>query len=223
MMTEASLKTGPRRVTARVTTALAALLVAATAMSVASGSALAGRAAYGLNPRFVGSSDHGGAPLEMSRELEAATTYMTAAEMQETIAGLTGFSHPAFERYADVIGRYDPVTGRRTADRPSLVSVLFMQQIALSIADFVVEREMFLDDDERLVFSRIDLAASPDDAALQTFVDALHTRWLGQPPGAPTMAVMTRNFRAVETAQGVPAAYGRVLALLLQHGGLYFY
>ena len=212
-------KTGSRARAARMAAAAAALMLGWGAVA---GAAQA-RPAYGLNPRFVGAASHGAVPLEMSRELEAATTYMTAAEMQATIAGLTGFSHPAFDRYADVLGKFDPATGRRTSDRPSLVSVLFMQQIALSIADSVVEREMFLDDDERLVFSHVDLATTPDDATLQTFVDALHTRWLGLPAGAPTMAIMTRNFRAVEQAKGVPAAYGRVLALLLQHGGLYFY
>ena len=129
----------------------------------------------------------------------------------------------AFDKYADVLGKYDPATGARTTDKPSLLAILFMQQIALSVADYVLEREMFLDDGERVVFGHVDLSTSPAEGALDTFLDALHTRWLGWPVGAQTLAVLHGQFRQLETAQGTPAAYGRVLALLLQHGGLYYY
>src|SRR4051794_9246925 len=103
-------------------------------------------AAFGQAPVFVGVPGRDWAPPEMSRRWDASLTYMTAPEMQTTIAALTGYAHPAFDRYADVLGRYDPATGRRTTDRPSLLGVLFMQQIAASVAADVVEREAFLDD-----------------------------------------------------------------------------
>ena len=172
-------------------------------------------------PVFVGGGHT--AALTPDRTRSAAATYMTAMEMQSRVAGLTGFSHPAFASYADVLGKYDPLTGRRTADRPSLVAVLFMQQIAESVASNVVEREEFLDDSERYVFNGVDLAASPSSEALRAFVAGLHTSWLGQAPGATTLRILTDNFRGVENTKGPAAAYGQVLSLLLQHGGLYFY
>jgi hypothetical protein len=181
------------------------------------------RSAYGLNPRYVGVPGRDWARPEMSRQPEATVTYMTASEMQAEVAGITGYAHPAFDKYADVLGKYDPATGARTTDKPTLLAILFMQQIALSVADYVIEREMFLDDDERVVFAHVDLATSPADAALDTFLDALHTRWLDLPVGPQTLAVLHGQFRQIEAAHGTPAAYGRVLALLLQHGGLYYY
>lgn len=183
-------------------------------------------AALWTAPAFVGTVPTfvGGAPRLSSPRIETvAFTYMTADEMRSKVASLTGFDHAAFELYADVLGRYDPVTGLRTNDRPTLISVLFIQKVAGQVADAVLERELFLDDEERIVFRGIDLAASPEDDALSTFLASLHGAWLGLPPSGTTLNALSAAFREAEGAQGPAAAYRGVVASLLEHGGLYYY
>lgn len=154
---------------------------------------------------------------------EKSYTYMTASEMQSRVLSLTGFYHPAFEVYADVLGRFDPNTGLRTTDRPSLLSVLFMQQISSSVGQRVIEREIFLDDAERIVFSGIDLTTSPDDVNLNECINGLIFNWLGVTASETALSALRQGFRAAE-AQGSPGAgYEWLLAMLLNHGGLYYY
>ena len=161
--------------------------------------------------------------LATSAAENAGLSYMTAEEMQAKVFRLTGFQHPAFDQFADVLGRYDPATGLRTVDRPTLVSVLFMQKVAGQVADMVLERETFLSDDERVVFVGVDLAQSPDDAALAAFIARLATRWLAWPLGDASAAQMAAVFRRAEPDRGTPAAYRDVIASCLEHGGLYYY
>jgi len=181
-------------------------------------------AALWATPAFVSPTFVGGVPrLVTPRVHELAFTYMTADEMRSKVASLTGFDHAAFELYADVLGRYDPVTGLRTNDRPTLISVLFIQKVAGQVADAVLERELFLDDEERIVFRGIDLAASPDDDAMVAFLASLHGAWLGLPLSSTTANALAAAFRESEGASGTAAAYRGVVASLLEHGGLYYY
>jgi hypothetical protein len=173
-------------------------------------------------PVFVGRAAHfvfHAPPMRRSLSL----TYMTADEMQSKVVSLTGFLHPAFDAYADVLGRYDSRTGLRTNDRPSLISVFFMQNITMAIADSVVEREIFLDDSERIVFSGADLLTSPDDSKLTTAIDGLFVRWLGSSASPEALVQLQIGFRRTEAANNVPAAYKWLLSMLLRHGGLYYY
>ena len=192
---------------------LVGLLLALTVSGPLSG-------AGGLEPRFVGWQ--ASTSPRMCSEA-APLTFMTAKEMQASVIGLTGFFHPAFDSFADVLGKFDQTTGQRTVDRPSLVGALLMQQIGTSIAACVVERELFLSDDERIVFTGIDLAASPSDEQLASFLSDLHQRWTAMVPGSESLAVLKNRFRSVEAATGTPDAYGGVVALLLQHGAVYYY
>lgn len=186
--------------------------------------ALAGGSPLELTPQFVSPQLRSPPPVAMSRARQPRSfAYMTAYEMQSTIAALTGFLHPAFELFADVLGRDDPVTGRRTTDRPSLAGVLFMKQVAMQIAAYVIEREAFLEDDERIVFGGVNLETSPSDAVLDSTIDLLHARWLGTLPYPESARLLREGFRAAESSSGTPAAYAVLVALLLQHGALYFY
>lgn len=184
------------------------------------------RSVESLAPVFVGLAP-GDPPLNQSRlptgDLEMAFMYMTAAEMKSKVRSLTGYLHPAFDTYADVLGRYDPRTGQRTNDRPTLVTVFFMQKIADAVAEAVVAREIFLDDQERIVFQGVDLTASPTDDELTRLVERLYARWLNAPVGAAALSPLIAGFRADEQAGGVEAAYRGLTALMIRHGGLYYY
>jgi hypothetical protein len=169
-------------------------------------------------PVFVGARSAPTPP-----KLHAVATFMVAAEMKAKVASLTGYEHPAFDHYADVLGKYDPVSGRRTVERPSLVGVFFMRQIAASLATVVVRRERFLDDGERLVFGGVDLDASPSDDGLARALGDIYERWLGATPSADAAATLATQFRAAEARGGVGAAYEHILGVFLQHGGLYYY
>lgn len=175
-------------------------------------------------PYFVG-HDRASAYQSLLRRqsFRIATTYMTAEEIQTTVAALTGYLHPAFIQFSDVLGRFDPLTGRRTTDQPSLISVLFMKMIATQIAAYVVERELFLDDAERIVFNSLNLDSSPPDSDLDGFIQSLHARWLVEAPGPRTIQILHDEFRKEEGEKGPAAGYAAVVAVLLQHGALYYY
>lgn len=173
-------------------------------------------------PIFVGAA-FGEAPGQRSAVPELVLGYMTAPEMQAKVARLTGYLHPAFSAFGDVLGRLDPRTGLRTNDRPSLVTVFFMQKIAESVAASVIRREMFMDDEERIVFGGVDLGRSPTDAELANVIDGLFVRWLGTSPGAAAMAATSSAFRRAEAGATPMAGYGAVVALMVRHGGLYYF
>jgi hypothetical protein len=195
----------------------------AVTLDLQASSAARDQAALSARPVFVGRGQVAIRPQASLRSPMHTYTYMTAFEMQSTVVSLTGFLHPAFEAYADVLGRFDPVTGLRTNDRPSLISVFFMQKIAGALASAVIERELFLDDEERIVFQCVDLEAEPDDAALASLVDAMHTRWLGSPADAETVSELIAGFRGASAARGPTAGYEWLVSMLVRHGGLYYY
>lgn len=179
--------------------------------------------ALNMQPRFVGlESDD--VPLNQSIQPEMLYSYMTASEMQSKVRSLTGYIHPAFIVYADVLGRYDSTTGLRTNDRPSLITVFFIQKIADSVATAVLQRELFLDDDERIVFKGVDLSVTPSNQDLENVIVGLNERWLGQTPGTVTMTQLEAGFRQVEQAAGDSvAAYTWLTGMMIRHGGLYYY
>ncbi len=180
-----------------------------------------------MKPRFVGTKrfdtlNHALSPSELFVK-NHSYSYMTASEMQSKIASLTGFVHTSFDTFADAIGRFDPKTGLRTNDHPSLVSILFMQKISASIAEAVVEREIFLDDDERIVFSKVDLIASPNDFVIKDFVQTMLIRWLGEESSAASVGRLINGYRVVEKSKTPTDAYKWLLSMLIRHGGLYYY
>jgi hypothetical protein len=152
----------------------------------------------------------------------AADAYMTALEMQSTVALLTGFLHPDFETFASSLGTIDSVTGRRTTDRPSLVAVLFFRRVSAEIAAAVVERESFVDDDERIVFGGVDLGRSPTDSELQNFLARIYEGWLGIAIGQDNLTLLAGLYRQRERTAKSTAAYQTLVEVLLQHGSIYY-
>ena len=175
-----------------------------------------------LRPRFVGLLP-GETPVNQSTEFELSFAYMTASEMQSKVRSLTGYLHPAFDIYADVLGRFDPRTGLRTNDRPSLVTIFFMQKIADTLATAVIEREIFLDDAERIVYQGVDLAVSPSEGGLASLIESLYGRWIGQACGPLALAEIEAGFRREEGTGGPVGAYRWLTGMMIRHGGLYYY
>jgi hypothetical protein len=150
-------------------------------------------------------------------------SYMTAGEMQQKIVAITGFLHRDFDTYADVLGRWDPRSGTRTADRPSLVSFLFIKKISRSVADAVIEREVFLDPDERVVFRNTDFSRSPTDSEIESAISVIYQNWLQLPIDADILDSLSQDFRSKEHQAGFIEAYTTLIEVLLQHGAIYYY
>ena len=152
----------------------------------------------------------------------AADSYMTAQEMQSTVALLTGFLHPDFETFASSLGTIDGQTGSRTTDRPSLVAVLFFRRVAADIAAAVIERETFVDDEERIVFGGVELSRSPTDGELNSLIQRTYEAWLGSAVGQANLVLINGLFRQRERSATTIAAYQSLVEVLLQHGGIYY-
>ena len=204
----------------------AAALLTIVIAAAPSAHAAAAPATFG-RPIFVGA-----APVARSLDLNrhhGLLGFMTAAEMKDRLASITGYEHPAFDLFADVIGRYDPTSGARTNDRPTLVTILFLKRIASEIAAAVLAREAFLDDAERIDFRGVDFAAAVDDASLDLIDRSFFSAWLGYEAGTEELASLRAAFHAAyavtagdDTEKNV-AGYTALLALALQNGGLYYY
>lgn len=141
--------------------------------------------------------------------------FMTADEMRQRVAELTGYNHQGFYAFADALGRFDPISGARTNDRPTLITVLILRRISSEIADAVVDRERFLDDGERLVFRGIDLDQAPDEAQTDALAAELFKSWLGYEL-LPHEAVLFREARQ-------NGGYKAILELMLQNAALFYY
>lgn len=152
-----------------------------------------------------------------------ALSYMTAPEMKQKVRNVTGFLHSDFDTFADVLGRWDPQSGTRTADRPSLVSFLFLKRIGANVATAVMKRETFLDPEERTVFRHTDFASSPNDNELANVIIGLYENWLSTPIDNESLQELSDEFRARENDSGQIAAYQWLVEILMQHGGLYYY
>lgn len=204
------------------------ILVAACTMLQTSGKAAAARRNLDSTlVTFVGSKGLDGVT---SREASAgrnqpffALSYMTAAEMKQKVRNITGFLHSDFDTFADVLGRWDPRSGTRTADRPSLVSFLFLKRIGANVASAVLKREVFLDPEERTVFRHTDFAVSPTDDELVNVISGLYENWLATPLDGETQQELNAEFRTRENESGQIAAYQWLVEILMQHGGLYYY
>lgn len=181
----------------------------------------------GPDIRFVGNAETVGfetAEFTSLRHSEHfALSYMTAAEMKQKVRAVTGFLHSDFDTFADVLGRWDPRSGTRTSDRPSLVSFLFIKRISANVAQAVLKREVFLDPEERTVFRHTDFSASPTDDELANVVTGLFESWLTTAIDAESLQELTDEFRLQENTAGQIAAYQWLVETLMQHGGLYYY
>jgi len=149
-------------------------------------------------------------------------SYMTAEQMQARITALTGYEHPDFITFGDILGRNDPASGTRTNTEPSVLSILMLLKIATDIATMVVEREIFLGDQGRMVFAGIDLERAPEGEALSNFLSELYQRWLNTPLSRLSLRLYLDRFNSTLATSGPTAAYQSVLALLLEHGGLFY-
>ena len=103
-----------------------------------------------------------------------------------------------------------------------MLSVLLIQKIARDVAQCVLEREQFLSTNERIVFPGVALDQAPIPDALAVLWTQLYRRWLGAPLSGASLEVLVTLFKQKLAAQGPAAAYQAVLALLLEHGGLYY-
>lgn len=147
--------------------------------------------------------------------IEGLSGFMTAPEMKARVQELTGYEHSGFDTFADALGRLDPITGARTNDRPTLVTMLILRSIGAEVAAAVLAREAFLDDGERLVFSGVDLTATPTDDELAALVLRLFGEWFGFEAQVDEIAALRVAYRV--------GGYAGFLGLLLQNAALYYF
>jgi hypothetical protein len=173
-------------------------------------------------PIFVGTKPQNSICYDKAKAL--SLSYMTADQMAEKIRSLTGFYQPGFDEFGDIIGRLDPRTGIRSNDRPTVMSVLVLEQLAHEVAQSVLAREEFLDAEDRVVFRHLDLDQSPDDTSLSQFTRELCSSWLAQRCPSDIASELIADFRAAESrAGGSQQAWTQLVGSLLQNGTIYYY
>jgi hypothetical protein len=154
----------------------------------------------------------------------AGLSYMTAEQMAEKIVFLTGFYQPGFEEFASIIGRYDPATGVRTTDRPTIMSTMVIQGLTREVGASVVEREIFLGESDRVVFRGINLEESPPDERLAHISADICTLWLTFDCPPEIQSRLAADFRATELQPGgLMNAWKQLVSSLLQIGTLYYF
>jgi hypothetical protein len=180
--------------------------------------------AQGTRPIFIGSNRPQLAQsMRRSESTAFALSYMTSDQMAEKIRYLTGFYHPGYEEFGSIIGKLDPNTGVRTNDRPTVLSVLIVERLVSEVAASVIEREAFLDNEDRIVFPGIDLEHSPTPEVLARFIGETCPNWVARTCPDTVQESLITDFRQVETSAGVSAAWGGVIANLMENGALYYY
>ncbi len=150
-------------------------------------------------------------------------SYMTASQMQAKVEQMSGFRHPGFADFAAIFGEFDARTGLRTNDRPTVMSVMVMEQLAGDVGDAVYERESFLDDADRIMFRGISLDTSPTESELPVVAGFLCAAALGKTCPAELTNVLITEFRSRESALGLPEAWAGLVAAILQNGLNYYY
>ncbi len=169
-------------------------------------------------PVFVGAG-----PKSCEKEPKLVSlSYLTAEEMAEKIRAMTGFYQAGFEEFGSIIGQWDPVTGTRTNDQPTIMSVMVVGQLVSDVAQSVYDREIFLDEADRVVFVGLDLGMTPDDDTLAFFSQNLCREWLGISCQAEMERMLIEDFRAAE-AQSLESAWVGLIGEFLQTGTIYFY
>lgn len=173
-------------------------------------------------PIFVGTSKV--AMMSHARAPSSSLSYMTADQMAERVTALTGFYQPGFAEFGSIIGKLDPRTGVRTNDRPTVMSVMLIEQLVQDVAETVLAREQFLDDDDRIVFIGLDLRYAPNDATLRQFVADTCSSWLIQVCPADLEQALIDDFRHAEAnTEDIGDAWTALISSLLQNGTIYFY
>ncbi len=151
-------------------------------------------------------------------------SYMRADQMAQKVRSLTGFYETGFDEFAFILGTIDPKTGTLTNDRPTVVSVIVLEKLTAEVANAVLEREIFLDDADRVVFTGFDLSVSPDEKALQAELDRLCLAFFAQTCAPVSSLAWREDFRATEKSSGGSMkAWTQLLGKLLQDGTLYYY
>ena len=151
--------------------------------------------------------------------LTSENRYCLATEMAEIVSSLTGFYHPGFKTFEDVLGREIPETGSRSVSRPSVLSFLCLRRIAWDTALAVCEREGFCLPEERLVFKLF----SPSSLDVSEDVEWQQRSLLWQDAFLSPMEQSEKN--ATQRVSNLDMRDQRkiFLANVLSHGGLYTY
>ena len=145
-------------------------------------------------------------------------SYMTAEQMAAKVQTLTGFYQSGFEDFKRIIGTYDPVTGSRTNDKPTVLGVLILDRLFSEVANNVVAREIFLDKSDRIVFRDIDLSQPPNAESLGPLTRQLCLDWFAMscPPELASILY------GADLQAGKTLSWEIYLSTFLQNGSLYY-
>lgn len=157
----------------------------------------------------------------LGEERPRTLIYMTADQMASKLRSLTGFYQPRFADFARIIGTFDPLIGARTNDRPTVVTVLLMEDLVSEIAVSVVAREIFLEPEDRLVFQGIDLSREPSEEELRRLSQDLCEEWLAQSCPVAMEDSLLEEFQA-QAETDLLRAWQGYLSVFLQNGSLYY-
>jgi hypothetical protein len=160
-------------------------------------------------------------PGQRTERIAGTLRLLTAMEMQALVLQLTGFYHPGFAAYERLIGVIDTQTGQRVPQALSASGALALRNLAASLGQRIVARELFLDDSERVVFRGIDLSSPFDESFWQQQLRRLSTDWFEfDLSEVASDKIVTRALEVRNRTDG-RTALADFLATLLQHVGLY--
>ncbi len=186
-----------------------------------------------LEPFFVGSTkfDHQVMPLfndgierpsRLSRErMMGSLRLLTAREMQALVVQLTGFYHPGFAAYERLIGVTDTQTGQRVPQGLSASGALALRNLASSLGQKIVARELFLEESERVVFRSIDLTLPFDESFWRHQLRRISNDWFEFDLSETASNRIVNRALEVQNRTDGRTALADFIATLLQHVGLY--
>lgn len=168
-------------------------------------------------PVFLGPIARNSLDVQRPRSL----IYMTAEQMAVKVRSLTGFYQPGFEDFSRIIGTFDPKVGNRTNDRPTALTVLILEGLLSEVASNVVAREIFLDENDRMVFKDIELDRMPEAEELKDLTRRLCLQSLFKSCPAGMEEDLAAEFMAIAHLD-LTKAWTAYLGLFLQNGALYY-
>jgi hypothetical protein len=148
-------------------------------------------------------------------------SFMTADQMATKVQAITGFYQSSFDDFARIIGTWDPLTGSRTNDKPTGLSILILEGLLGEVAESVIAREIFLDASDRIVFPNTDLTRAPSEAELQALLEEHCLLWFGFSCGTAYQDLLIAEIKEIP-AENPHAKWVQYLHLMLQNGALYY-
>ncbi len=148
-------------------------------------------------------------------------SFMTADQMATKVQAITGFYQSSFDDFARILGTWDPVTGSRTNDKPTALSILILESLLSEVADSVIAREIFLDPSDRIVFPNTDLTQAPSEAELKALLEDHCESWFGFSCGTAYQDLLIKEIKDMP-ADNPHAKWVYYLHLMLQNGALYY-